>query len=78
MPSSHRTKYFARSACLAATLSGLSFVGLSFIDSALASHGPGVGPGTASGFTQTVMAILVYGAAALIIGTGLIGAIRRH
>jgi hypothetical protein len=25
-----------------------------------------------------VMAILVYGAAALIIGTGLIGAIRRH
>jgi len=29
-------------------------------------------------FTQTVMAILVYGAAALIIGTGLIGAIRRH
>ena len=76
MPSSHRTKYFARSACLAATL--LSFVGLSFIDPALASQGPGVGPGTASGFTQTVMAILVYGAAALIIGTGLIGAIRRH
>ena len=78
MPSSHRTKYFARSACLAATLSGLSFVGLSFIDPALASQGPGVGPGTASGFTQTVMAILVYGAAALIIGTGLIGAIRQH
>jgi hypothetical protein len=48
------------------------------MDPALASHGPGVGPGTASGFTQTVMAIVVYGAAALIIGTGLIGAIRRH
>jgi hypothetical protein len=28
--------------------------------------------------TQTVMAILVFGGAALIIGTGLIGAIRRH
>jgi hypothetical protein len=74
----HKTKYFARPVCLAANLSVLSFVGLSFIDPALASRGPGVGPGTASGFMQMAMAILVYGAAALVIGTGLIGALRRH
>ena len=34
--------------------------------------------GTASSFTQLAMAILVYGAAALVIGTGLIGAMRRR
>jgi hypothetical protein len=46
--------------------------------SALASQGPGVGGGTASPLTQLVMAILVYGASALIVGAGLIGALRRH
>jgi hypothetical protein len=34
--------------------------------------------GTASSFTQTAMAVLVYGVAALIIGAGLIGALRRQ
>jgi hypothetical protein len=45
---------------------------------AFASQGPGGGQGTASSFTQLAMAILVYGAAALVIGTGLIGAMRRR
>jgi len=46
--------------------------------SALASQGPGVEAGTASPLTQLVMAILVYGASALVVGAGLIGALRRH
>jgi hypothetical protein len=46
--------------------------------SALASQGPGGGIGTASSFTQSAMAVLVYGAAALIVGAGLIGALRRR
>jgi hypothetical protein len=45
---------------------------------ALASQGPGTGPGTASPFTQLVMAIIVYGTSALVVGAGLIGAARRH
>jgi hypothetical protein len=46
--------------------------------SAFASQGPGGGMGTASAFTQLAMAILVYGASALIVGAGLIGALRRR
>jgi hypothetical protein len=46
--------------------------------SALASQGPGGGMGTASALTQLAMAILVYGASALVIGAGLIGALRRR
>jgi hypothetical protein len=45
--------------------------------STLASQGPGGGMGTASNFTQGAMAVLVYGVAALIVGAGLIGALRR-
>ena len=45
---------------------------------ALASQGPGGGMGSASNFTQAAMAILVYGASALIVGIGLIGALRRR
>jgi hypothetical protein len=48
------------------------------VGSALASQGPGGGMGTASNLTQVVMAVIVYGAAALVIGTGLIGAMRRR
>jgi hypothetical protein len=44
----------------------------------LASQGPGGGPGTASHFIQLAMAIIVYGTSALVVGTGLIGAIRRR
>jgi hypothetical protein len=45
---------------------------------ALASQGPGGGPGTASGFTQLAMAIIVYGTSALVVCTGLIGAARER
>jgi hypothetical protein len=44
---------------------------------ALASQGPGGGPGTAGSFTQIAMAIIVYGTSAAIVGAGLIGAARR-
>jgi len=44
---------------------------------ALAAQGPGTSAGTASGFTQLAMAILVYGASALVVGAGLIGALRK-
>lgn len=47
-------------------------------DAAFASQGPGGGPGTASAFTQLAMAIVVYGASALVVGAGLIGAVRRR
>jgi hypothetical protein len=46
--------------------------------SALAAQGPGVEAGTASPLTQSVMAILVYGGSALVVGAGLIGALRGH
>jgi hypothetical protein len=48
------------------------------ISAAFASQGPGGGPGTASGFIQLAMAILVYGTSALVVGAGLIGAARRR
>ena len=34
--------------------------------------------GTAGHFLQLAMAVLVYGISALVVGAGLIGAIRRH
>jgi hypothetical protein len=43
---------------------------------ALASQGPGGGTGTAGHLTQLAMAIVVYGASALVVGAGLIGAAR--
>jgi hypothetical protein len=46
-------------------------------NAALASQGPGTSAGTASSLTQLAMAILVYGACALVVGAGLIGALRR-
>jgi hypothetical protein len=51
---------------------------LLFADAVLASQGPGGGPGSAGPFTQLVMAIVVYGSLALLIGAGLIGAVRRR
>jgi hypothetical protein len=45
-------------------------------DAATASQGPGGGPGTASSFTQLAMAVIVYGGSALVVGAGLIGAVR--
>jgi hypothetical protein len=52
--------------------------GLVWADTAFASQGPGGGPGTASGFTQLAIAILVWGTSALVVGAGLIGAARRR
>ena len=49
---------------------------LSWAAAALASQGPGGGPGTASDFTQLTMAIIVYGVSAVVVGAGLIGAAR--
>ncbi len=57
----------------ASSLAALSWAGV-----ALASQGPGTSQGSAGGFTQLAMAVLVYGAAALVVGAGLIGAVRRH
>lgn len=48
------------------------------VASAVASQGPGVGTGNASDLARMTMAILVYGAAAVIVGAGLIGALRRR
>ena len=45
---------------------------------AVASQGPGGGMGAAGNFTQVTMAVLVYGISALIVGAGLIGALRRR
>jgi hypothetical protein len=56
----------------------LAAAGLLFANAAFASQGPGGGPGTAGRFTQLTMAIIVYGACALVAGAGLIGAARRH
>jgi hypothetical protein len=57
----------------ASTLACLSSAG-----AALASQGPGGGPGTAGDLTQLAMAIIVYGTSALVVGAGLIGAARRR
>jgi hypothetical protein len=46
--------------------------------SAFASQGPGGGMGTAGSLTQIAMAVIVYGTSALLIGAGLIGALRRR
>jgi hypothetical protein len=45
---------------------------------AWASQGPGIAPGTAGTMTQLAMAILVYGASAVVVAVGLIGALRQH
>src|SRR5215472_3008249 len=50
---------------------------LCWADAALASQGPGTSMGTAGNFTRLVMAVLVYGASALVVGAGLISAMRR-
>ena len=61
---------------IAGATSGIA--ALSWASAALASQGPGTSVGTAGAFTQLTMAVLVYGMSALVLGAGLIGAIRRH
>jgi len=48
------------------------------VASAVAAQGPGTGMGSAGDLTRMTMAILVYGTAAVIVGAGLIGALRRR
>jgi hypothetical protein len=74
MPSSqkiHRISHVA----VAATVAGIALLSASPV---LASQGPGGGLGTASSFTQTAMAIIVWGTSALVVGAGLIGAARQR
>lgn len=47
-------------------------------DAALAAQGPGTAAGNASSLTQSVMSIIVYGTSALVVGAGLIGALRQR
>ena len=74
MPSSQIRHLMPRAAF--AALSAMA--ALLWINPALASQGPGGGPGTSSSFTQLAMAIVVYGASALVVGAGLIGAVRQR
>jgi hypothetical protein len=67
----HRVSRFAFAAISAVA-------GMLWANAAFASQGPGVSPGTASNFTQVMMAIIVYGTSALVVGAGLIGATRRR
>jgi hypothetical protein len=69
---SSRTRLVSQLAFASAVVTALS------ASAALASQGPGGGPGTASGFTQLAMAILVYGVSAAVVAAGLIGAARQH
>ena len=57
-------------------LAAAAIVTVIWNSAALASQGPGGGMGTAGHLTQVAMAILVYGASALVVGAGLIGAAR--
>jgi hypothetical protein len=65
-------------ACCAALATASAAACLVSADAAFASQGPGGGLGTASSFTQLAMGILVWGASALLVGTGLIGIARRR
>jgi hypothetical protein len=73
MASSRRDR-IARFACASTSALGCWL----FANAAFASQGPGGGLGTASSFTQLVMAMIVYGTSALVVGAGLLGAARRR
>jgi len=72
MASSHMNASISRAVLAAFATVAISNGG------ALASQGPGGGIGTASYFTQTAMAVLVYGVAAIVVCVGLIGAVRKR
>ena len=59
-------------------VAALAATGLMWADAAFASQGPGGGMGSATSFTQLAMAIIVWGTSALVVGAGLIGAVRRR
>jgi cytochrome c oxidase assembly factor CtaG len=73
------TSFRTRTPISRAALAATSIVAAALWSSAaLASQGPGGGMGTASPLTQTAMAVLVYGLVTIIVGAGLIGAVRRR
>jgi hypothetical protein len=74
MPSSQKIHRIVHVA-VAAAVAGIALLSASPV---LASQGPGGGLGTASSFTQTAMAIIVWGTSALVVGAGLIGAARQR
>jgi hypothetical protein len=73
-----------RSSYMSASISRAALAAISIAAAAVstgaafASQGPGGGLGTASPLTQLAMAIIVYGASAIVVGAGLIGAARRR
>ena len=71
MASSHMNASISRTVLVAFTTAAIS-------SNAFAAQGPGGGIGTASHFTQTAMAVLVYGIVAIVVCAGLIGAVRRR
>jgi len=73
MPSSRTARISRLAFTTASTVLASLWAGAAF-----ASQGPGGGPGTATSSTQLAMAIIVYGASALVVGAGLIGAVRRR
>jgi hypothetical protein len=67
------------SSCMNASISRAALAIMAWVlpaGAALASQGPGGAMGTASHLTQTAMAVLVYGISAIVVGVGLIGAVR--
>jgi len=60
-----------------ALLAALATVAISN-STAFASQGPGGGMGAASHFTQTMMAVIVYGVVAIVVCASLIGCARRR
>jgi hypothetical protein len=70
------SSYMRRSTSITAIAAAVIVTEMSWANTALASQGPGGGMGTADHLTQVAMAILVYGASALVVGAGLIGAAR--
>ena len=53
-------------------------IGTLAAEAAFAAQGPGTGAGAASGVTQLAMSIIVYGTCAVVLGAGLIGALRKQ
>lgn len=78
MTSSRTSHRLSRLAFAAVSIATVSVTTVAWAEAAFASHGPGVGMGTASNFAQLAMAIVVYGTSALIVCAGLIGAVRKH
>jgi ABC-type phosphate transport system permease subunit len=79
--SRERNRFTGFAAALTAVVAVLAcalICALVWIDAAAASQDPGVAAGTASTLTQAMVAILVYGASALVVGSGLIGALRQQ